>query len=198
MNYGETLAHWYLRLNGFFPLRDFVLHRGEASSRTRDCDLLALRFPHVFEEVGGQVSDWDRARFEGWGLSLERPLVLVVQVKTGREGTDGGAFHRPSILQALCRTGLWTPEAAEACATSLEGAATHDTAEAQVAKLLVASQPRAQEDRYQVLPLSGALAFIQARFRAYAQAKQADRLFFPDDLIQFLASPEAALLEAHP
>ncbi len=26
MNYGETLAYWYLRLNGFFPLRNFVLH----------------------------------------------------------------------------------------------------------------------------------------------------------------------------
>lgn len=198
MNYGETLAHWYLRLNGFFPLRDFVLHRGEASSRTRDCDLLALRFPHVFEEVGGQVSDWDRARFEGWGLSLDRPLVLVVQVKTGREGTDGGAFHRPFLLQALRRTGLWTSQAAEACATALEGAATHDTKEAQVAKLLVASRPRVQKSRYRALPLSEALAFIQVRFQIYREAKQADRLFFPDDLIQFLASPEAGSMGAHP
>lgn len=198
MNYGETLAHWYLRLNGFFPLRDFVLHRGEGARRTRDCDLLALRFPHVFEEVGGQVSDWDRARFEGWGLSLERPLVLVVQVKTGREGTDDGAFNRPFLLQALRRTGLWTSQAAEACATAMEGAATHDTAEAQVAKLLVASYPRRSEERYRMLSLSEALAFIRARFQTYREAKQADRLFFPDDLIQFLAAPEAALLEARP
>jgi hypothetical protein len=26
MNYGETLAYWYLRLNGFFLLQNFVLH----------------------------------------------------------------------------------------------------------------------------------------------------------------------------
>jgi hypothetical protein len=26
MNYGETLTYWYLRLNGFFLLRNFVLH----------------------------------------------------------------------------------------------------------------------------------------------------------------------------
>lgn len=198
MNYGETLAHWYLRLNGFFPLRDFVLHRGEGARRTRDCDLLAMRFPHVFEEVGGQASDWDRARFEGWGLNLERPLVLMVQVKTGREGTDDGAFNRPFLLQALRRTGLWTSQAAEACATAMEGAATHDTEEAQVAKLLVASHPRRSEERYRMLSLSEALAFIQARFQTYREAKQADRLFFPDDLIQFLAAPEAALLEARP
>jgi hypothetical protein len=198
MNYGETLAHWYLRLNGFFPLRDFVLHRGEDSSHTRDCDLLALRFPHVFEEVGGQASDWDRARFEGWGLNLERPLVLVVQVKTGREGTDDGAFNRPFLLQALRRTGLWTSQAAEICATALEGAATHETEEAQVAKLLVASQPCVQGNRYRVLALSQALAFIQARFQTYREVKQADRLFFPDDLIQFLASSEAESLGARP
>lgn len=196
MNYGETLAHWYLRLNGFFPLRDFVIHRGVGARRTRDCDLLALRFPHVFEEVGGQASDWDRARFEGWGLSLERPLVLVVQVKTGREGTDDRAFNRPFLLQALRRTGLWTSQAAEACATALEGAATHDTEEAQVAKLLVASEPRVQESRYRVLSLPQALAFIQARFQTYREAKQASRLFFPDDLIQFLASSEAESLGA--
>lgn len=27
MNYGETLAYWYLRLNGFFLLNNFVVHR---------------------------------------------------------------------------------------------------------------------------------------------------------------------------
>ena len=45
MNYGETLAYWYLRLNGFFLLRNFVLHplhESEANDRyTADSDLLA-------------------------------------------------------------------------------------------------------------------------------------------------------------
>jgi hypothetical protein len=72
MNYGETLAYWYLWLNGFFPLKNFVLH---SSHRTKDAypsarfnnidpennymqavdsDLIAIRFPFVYEEVGGQ------------------------------------------------------------------------------------------------------------------------------------------------
>jgi hypothetical protein len=150
------------------------------------------------EEVGGQASDWDRARFESWGLSLQRPLVLVVQVKTGREGTDEGVFDEPFILSALCRTGLWGLQAAEACARSLERAATYETDEAQVAKLLVASRPRPNRERYRVLSLSEALAFIQARFQTYRETKQADRLFFPDELIQFLAAPEAGRLGTHP
>jgi hypothetical protein len=72
MNYGETLAYWYLRLNGFFPLRNFVLHPlngSEANDRyTADSDLLAIRFPYVYEEIGGQPEDWD-SRFSSWGLS---------------------------------------------------------------------------------------------------------------------------------
>lgn len=26
-NYGEAWAYWYLRLNGFFPLDNFVVHK---------------------------------------------------------------------------------------------------------------------------------------------------------------------------
>ncbi len=51
MNYGETLTYWYLRLNGFFLLRNFVLHPSYESEGTNnqaaDSDLLAVRFPHV-------------------------------------------------------------------------------------------------------------------------------------------------------
>jgi hypothetical protein len=30
MNSSEELAYWYLRLNGFFPLTNFVIHRHQA------------------------------------------------------------------------------------------------------------------------------------------------------------------------
>jgi hypothetical protein len=54
MNYGETLTYWYLRLNGFIPMRNFVLHRANIEGQAAaDTDLLAVRFPHVYEEIGG-------------------------------------------------------------------------------------------------------------------------------------------------
>jgi hypothetical protein len=59
VNFGEELTYWYIRLNGFFPLSDFVLHRGEGIRSPADCDFLAIRFRGVYEEVGGQASDWD-------------------------------------------------------------------------------------------------------------------------------------------
>jgi len=45
MNFGETLTYWYLRLNGFFPLANFVVHRGEQGNRPGgDVDFVAIRF----------------------------------------------------------------------------------------------------------------------------------------------------------
>lgn len=191
MNYGETLATWYLRLNGFFPLRNFILHRGEFSPHTSDCDLLALRFPHVFEEIGGQVGDWDAARFQTWGLKLDQPIALLVQVKTGNASrTDAGAFDPPKLRMALRRVGLWNQTEVEDCVAALQSAPVVSDSKAQVAKLLVASNAQVLDERYRTLALSEALSFIRGRFATYRQTKQADRLFFNDELIQFLASSD--------
>lgn len=63
MNYGEELAYWYFRLNGFFPLLNYVIHRCHDVDYSSDCDLLALRCPNVFEEKGGQEQDWCQELF---------------------------------------------------------------------------------------------------------------------------------------
>ncbi len=86
MNYGETLTYWYLRLNGFFLLRNFVLYPPYESEGTHnqaaDSDLLAVCFPHVYEEIGGQPDDWD-SRFRTWSFSLDEDIIgLIVEVKT--------------------------------------------------------------------------------------------------------------------
>ena len=61
MDYGEDLAYWYLRLNGFFPLTNFVNHRLKEKDikYPSDCDVLAVRPPHVFEDIGGKQDRWD-------------------------------------------------------------------------------------------------------------------------------------------
>jgi hypothetical protein len=189
MNYGETLAFWYLRLNGFFPLMDFVFHRGEDLRHTSDCDLLAVRFPHVFEEVGGQKEDWDWARFRKWGINLAHPVVVIAQVKTGAH-SDAGAFDAAKVQRALCRVGLWEIEEVTAIVEVLRNSALFADAKAQVVKVLVASEPRAQEDRYRILSLCEVLGFLRQRFERYQGPKEADRLFFKDELIQFMASNE--------
>lgn len=191
MNYAETLAYWYLRLNGFFPLRDFVLHKGVEIQQTSDCDLLAIRFPHVYEEVGGQTGDWDTQRFQSWGLDLGKPLSLVVQVKAETRSTDdGAAFSTEYLRAALRRTGLWDGAVVDGLLHDLATAPHAASGQAQVAKLLIASNPRRNDARYLRLDLKDALRFIQKRFRDYQPQKAAGRFFFHDELIQFLASAE--------
>lgn len=46
-NYGERLVYWYLRLQGFCPVENFVLHRRTIDDKdihSADADLLAISF----------------------------------------------------------------------------------------------------------------------------------------------------------
>ena len=123
------MGHLNLRFNGFFPLKNFVLHssrRGERLTQNEsyipgaDCDLIAVRFPHVYEEVGGQPGreeesegregDWD-PRFSNWGFSLKTEVIgLIVEVKTGdlssaEKLTDAlKAFRKERIKADIQRT----------------------------------------------------------------------------------------------
>src|SRR5262245_60877427 len=105
MNFAEELVYWYLRLNGFIPLTNFVLHRDEVH-RTSDADVVAVRFPHVFEEIGGQPHDWDE-QFERWGINLARDTIgLVVEVKTGDWHVEDLANREWRIRRGLERIGM--------------------------------------------------------------------------------------------
>lgn len=77
--YAESAAYWFLRLNGFLTIENFVLHRqaGDPATGMRtDADIVGLRFPHRFEEgLQGKLEDHDA--FQG----LTRPLLIFAEVK---------------------------------------------------------------------------------------------------------------------
>jgi hypothetical protein len=81
MNHGEEAAFWYLRLNGFFAITNFVVHASSDVVHTSDCDVLGVRLPFVYEEVGGRDDDWDP--FLVRNLNLERPIGIICEVKSG-------------------------------------------------------------------------------------------------------------------
>src|SRR5947209_243595 len=104
MNYGEEIAYWYLRLNGFFPITNFVIHRSSRVTQTSDCDLLALRTPNVYEEIGGTPEDWDAdlAKF----LDFDRKTIGVIcEVKTGRYALNE-IFRPRHVEYSIGRLGL--------------------------------------------------------------------------------------------
>jgi hypothetical protein len=111
MNYGEILIHWYLRLNGFLLLQDFVLHKGAARrGQSSDVDLLGVRFPYVYEPIGGQVDDWDEAFFSMInGTFLNSPTAIIAEVKTGCSARKDieKSFSARRVTRALRRLGIW-------------------------------------------------------------------------------------------
>jgi hypothetical protein len=187
MNFGETLAYWYLRLNSFIPMRNFVLHRANIDGRSAaDTDLLAVRFPHVYEEIGGRPNDWDNASFAAWGLNVNRKLAFIIEVKTGAVGREIRGGRPERLRAALLRFGMFDRGRVPEIARQLERANSVDANSWTIAKLLVTKQPSRR--RYWLnLTLTDADHFIANRIREYRTPKLADRLRFPDDLMQYLA-----------
>ena len=83
----DAAAEWFLRLNGFFTVQNFVVHpvRPEEGSRQRtDADVLGIRFPGRQEIVGGRpLVDHAAFRDAHW------PIFAIAEVKTGRCRLNG-------------------------------------------------------------------------------------------------------------
>ena len=47
----ERLAYWYLRLNGFLTIENFILHDEAGGPQRTDLDLIAVRFPYRREAL---------------------------------------------------------------------------------------------------------------------------------------------------
>lgn len=190
MNYGETLAYWYLRLNGFIPMRNFVLHPSvdATDKNSADSDLLAVRFPHVYEEIGGQPDDWD-ITWNKWGLQLEKEIIgLIVEVKTSPEigpGQVSNAFSGMRLQQAIHRMGMFESENVSLLVEGLMQKSFVKEGSYCVGKMLFSH--RKGDNLWMNMTFEDTVKFIQKRMKNYSQDKRRARMFFPDELVQYFA-----------
>ncbi len=183
MNYGEEIACWYLRLNGFFLISNFVIHRTEGIQYSADADVLAVRPPHVFEPVGGQDDDWDPQLAQL--LGFHRTVGLICEVKTG--AFKANKLFRPAYVKSCVgRLGLVTKGQIETVATSLEEESVVETGcGSAVAKLLI-TDTRHDSEPYITFSFSQVEKFLEERIEKYPQDKFRDRMFFPSGLFQHM------------
>ena len=194
MNFGERLAYWYLRLNGFLLIEDFVYHRvDEIRENAADCDLLAVRFPYVEERIGATACAWDRDFFRPLDPHNERPLVaLIVEVKTGQFNGDDldRSFGQDRLQSAIERLGIWPSEEVGEITTNLSATdfIRRGPGSIALAKLLIADRGERFETGGRSLYLSMRQAdrFICNRIQEHIDDKHADRVFFPSDLFQYV------------
>jgi hypothetical protein len=57
----EILAAWYMRFNGFFIVRNFIIHDAglfkQAGGQLSEADFLAIRMPYEHEVIKGDRND---------------------------------------------------------------------------------------------------------------------------------------------
>lgn len=199
-NYGEVLTYWYLRLNGFFPITNFVLHNvhqgenrkcGGDRKYSGDCDLLAVRFPYVSEKIREQNLDWDRDLFNDLGSTLDRPVGLIVQVKTGRFNQKDliKSFSEDTLTYAIKRIGLVAESDVPNLVAELMDCAKLNKDDFILGKLAVIGRSPTDNDKgpFIIKEISEIDKFIKHRIKKYADTKRADRMFFSDPLIQYIA-----------
>jgi len=80
----ECLAYWYLRLNGFLTITNFLVHAETKRDRSTEVDILAVRFPFRAENLTRPMID-DKI-FTEHG---ERICLVIAEVKSGRCELNG-------------------------------------------------------------------------------------------------------------
>ncbi|MBA3015297.1 MAG: hypothetical protein KKD63_15755 [Proteobacteria bacterium] len=182
MNYGEELTYWYLRLNGFFPISNFVVHKSQSVLYSSDVDLLAVRPPYVFEEIGGRPEDWDEYLTEN--LDFGRQVGLICEVKTGRF-KEARIFRAEQLHYTLPRLGLVAQKEVEQILETLKMSPSINIGGATIAKLFI-SEAEHTNGPYLNRTLQQIEDFLADRVRRYPLEKYADRMFFPSHTFQFI------------
>lgn len=170
----ETVAYWYLRLNGFLLLKNFLVH-GDRSGYTRtDIDHLGVRFKHRCEHLRDPMKDDD------WIEQKDSTIVVFCEVKRGADGFNDAWFSkdRKMMESFLALVGL-IPQGTEAWQNAVVDLYEHGAAQVfpeQIITLLLINEdpegivsdipPRAKN-----ISLSHALEFIHRRFDRYSSIK---------------------------
>ena len=115
----DSAAEWFLRLNGFLTMLNFVVHPVEQTEGTvqrTDADVLGVRFPYRQEVVGGDPLI-DHPAFQG----LPRAVFVIAEVKAGRCRLNG-PWTRPedeNVGNVLRSLGCVAPESLKVVSDSL-------------------------------------------------------------------------------
>lgn len=173
-NYGEELAYWYLRLNGFFPITNFVIH---SRPHHAEADILAIRPPNVSEEirVGRKLVCDNEIVSDG---EESKNIFVYCEVKTGDNYEIDNLFNTERIKYALRRFGL-NPET-----TTINGSVT--PLENGIFKKVLIGNINNMGVNAKFIDLDDVIKFICKRFRENDAHKYGSRLFFNSSLTQLL------------
>jgi hypothetical protein len=183
-NYGEAIAYWYLRLNGFFIISDFALHRPKGYPHTSDADLLGLRMPCTTERIDGKEVLYCAKL--STHIDLNKQCGIICEVKTGKlnETDKAELFWRPYVDYSIDRIGFSQDNSL--IKKTLEKDAAYNSESVNIIKLLIADVLSDESKNYKFISLDDAYNFIKARVATSINTKFPDRFFLKSAFIQNL------------
>ena len=179
-NYAEELVYWYLRLNGFFPIVDFVLHH-----KGGDTDVLAIRAPFTSEFVEGEPLKEDKLlvqMVQNAGCDFyEHFTCIIAEAKGGRRSVSrtkiNKKFDLESLKYNLRRLGLFKESDIEPVARNLENNRWFRVPNfATIHKILFAeSFVQKPDDKFSFISIDSVKDFINKRMKLGFKAKDWDK-----------------------
>jgi hypothetical protein len=91
----EDIAYWYLRLNGFLCLRNFLVHGDRRGDDRTEIDVVGVRFQHRREHLSKPMID------DKWVELASRTIVVFCDAKTGaRDFNCAWSNQRRKIMES--------------------------------------------------------------------------------------------------
>lgn len=168
----EDLAYWYLRLNGFLTIPNFIVHPDTGAEQRTDVDVLGVRFPYRAELlVRPMVDDTPFVDVQ------DRAYLVLAEVKRGQcclngPWTDPDRHNMQRVLRAI---GAFRDAEIDAAAASLYNTGTFSNGGCHVSLFCFGERVSLDVRRhYPAVPQKlwpEVLAFIFERFTSYRDQK---------------------------
>jgi len=168
----ENLAYWYLRLNGFLNIPNFVVHPDRGNNQETDVDFLGIRFPYRAENLEEPMQD-DPCFSE----IAEKSFLAIAEVKVGKCDLNGPWTNpaRRNMKRVLRAAGLLPEQECGIASKELYKSGFYENQLYFISLLCLGGERNSEiEDKYpnvmQILWPS-VLSFIFHRFEKYRNQK---------------------------
>ena len=176
----ERLAFWYLRLNGFLTITNFLVHPETRRDYSTEVDVLGVRFPFRAENMTRPMKDYDLFTKE-----RKRVYLVIAEVKNSACGLNGPWAKREArnMEKVLAAIGVFPRDDESRVAESLYTQGRFVDDRHILTLLCIGRSPSSDlEERYPLVPqltFDAILRFIHGRLVDYlnekAQHEQWDR-----------------------
>jgi len=173
----EALGYWFLRLNGFLTIPNFVVHPDTGSQQGTDVDVLGVRFPYRKENRHRPMRDSDRFTRP----HRDKAYVALAEIKTGVCRLNGPwtAPERENMQRVLSALGMLSPHEIDFAAQEVYDKGYFENQLYYVSMVCFGSEPRDEiTERYpwsEIVKSSLSIAaYVYAGFFVYGLTKSKD------------------------